>query len=393
MHHFFLFICFIFSLSISAQGILKSKSFYQDEDFISITRSIKPKSKSLANYTAYTHSQEGATCVTHALAQGMTILYCMKKRSTLKAENSMKSFSPYFVYNILNSDFNSGLYVDETLKYVEENGNPLISIVEYDRFYPFSDEIFDRLNKISINEQNRIKEEALYFKLNKWEKINSIEGVKQSIAQGFPVLYSIDYAGIGSFDNLYDCETQDCFWHPAQAEKLDVDALSGHAMLIVGYDDNKSAVQVLNSWGEGFGNEGYFWIKYKDVFTSLIDVELDSNIWDTDHEWCWLDTGSGYCFPDGDETTYFIFTEEETREWMLAYEEYFQVTLPRGKGFGSEAYSLQGLDLHPKLIFDDDDQYVPQLMRQQSKSSILFENPDFKNSKWFMEVDERFKNQ
>jgi C1A family cysteine protease len=38
--------------------------------------------------------------------------------------------------------------------------------------------------------------------------------------------------------------------------------LGGHAVLAVGYDDSKSAVLVRNSWGSGWGLNGYFWLPY-----------------------------------------------------------------------------------------------------------------------------------
>jgi hypothetical protein len=44
---------------------------------------------------------------------------------------------------------------------------------------------------------------------------------------------------------------------------------AGHAMTIIGYDDNKGpngAFQVVNSWGEVWGDNGYVWIDY-DFFT------------------------------------------------------------------------------------------------------------------------------
>lgn len=37
---------------------------------------------------------------------------------------------------------------------------------------------------------------------------------------------------------------------------------AGHAMLIVGYDDARKAFRVKNSWGRGFGDQGYAWISY-----------------------------------------------------------------------------------------------------------------------------------
>ncbi len=42
-------------------------------------------------------------------------------------------------------------------------------------------------------------------------------------------------------------------------------ALGGHAVTLVGYDDSKSAWIARNSWGEEWGDKGYFLIAYKDA--------------------------------------------------------------------------------------------------------------------------------
>jgi C1A family cysteine protease len=54
----------------------------------------------------------------------------------------------------------------------------------------------------------------------------------------------------------------------------------GHAMCIVGYDDQKGengAFKVVNSWDTDWGIAGFFWIQYKDVekFNSAIQYELN----------------------------------------------------------------------------------------------------------------------
>ena len=36
----------------------------------------------------------------------------------------------------------------------------------------------------------------------------------------------------------------------------------GHAVLIVGYDDEKDAFKIVNSWGSDWGDEGYGWVSY-----------------------------------------------------------------------------------------------------------------------------------
>ncbi|MGL1893228.1 MAG: C1 family peptidase [Spirochaetaceae bacterium] len=48
--------------------------------------------------------------------------------------------------------------------------------------------------------------------------------------------------------------------------------LGGHCITIVGYSDDKEAWLCKNSWGESWGESGYFWIKYG-------ECGVDSEMW------------------------------------------------------------------------------------------------------------------
>ena len=50
-----------------------------------------------------------------------------------------------------------------------------------------------------------------------------------------------------------------------------------HAMLVVGYNDAKTAFKVVNSWGKNWGNNGFVWIDYK-AFKEVMDTESDLKI-------------------------------------------------------------------------------------------------------------------
>lgn len=52
-------------------------------------------------------------------------------------------------------------------------------------------------------------------------------------------------------------------WLPSGNEPLN----GAHAMVIIGYDDNKNggSFEVMNSWGANFGDNGFVWIKYADA--------------------------------------------------------------------------------------------------------------------------------
>ena len=51
--------------------------------------------------------------------------------------------------------------------------------------------------------------------------------------------------------------------------------VGGHAVLAVGYDDASQAFIVRNSWGVGWGQEGYFTMPYAYLTTRA----LSSDFW------------------------------------------------------------------------------------------------------------------
>ncbi len=51
---------------------------------------------------------------------------------------------------------------------------------------------------------------------------------------------------------------------PKKKEKV----LGGHAVMAVGYDDNREAVIVRNSWGKEWGDKGYFYMPYAYITNS-----------------------------------------------------------------------------------------------------------------------------
>ena len=51
--------------------------------------------------------------------------------------------------------------------------------------------------------------------------------------------------------------------------------LGGHAVLAVGYDNEERVFIVRNSWGEGWGDAGYFYMP----FAYLLDDNLSDDLW------------------------------------------------------------------------------------------------------------------
>jgi C1A family cysteine protease len=61
----------------------------------------------------------------------------------------------------------------------------------------------------------------------------------------------------------------------AQLPQPGEQVVGGHAVLVTGYDDSQQRFLVRNSWGTGWGKDGYFTIPY----AYLTDPNLASDIW------------------------------------------------------------------------------------------------------------------
>lgn len=85
-------------------------------------------------------------------------------------------------------------------------------------------------------------------------KIAPVDKIKEAICKYGPVACSMNatplfqnFAGNGVF-----------YEQPSNYNSPS----SNHAVMIVGWDDNKGAWLMRNSWGTGWGDDGYCWIKY-----------------------------------------------------------------------------------------------------------------------------------
>lgn len=93
----------------------------------------------------------------------------------------------------------------------------------------------------------------LYRRLNNRD-INQLKGC---IAQGFPFVFG--FAVYNSFLSRQVAASGNMPMPNLAREQM----IGGHAVLGVGYDDAKQVVIVRNSWGDAWGDKGYFYMPYK----------------------------------------------------------------------------------------------------------------------------------
>jgi len=97
-------------------------------------------------------------------------------------------------------------------------------------------------------------QEALTFKASSWRRINDTSQIKAALANGRPVV-----GGIAVYEQLMQLTGADSLYNTDAGTDL-----GGHAITIVGYDDDRygGAFKVINSWGQGWGDKGFFWMPY-----------------------------------------------------------------------------------------------------------------------------------
>ena len=166
------------------------------------------------------------------------------------------AFSPSFLYNQIGFAGCEGTYTIKALEHMQNKGIIFLKDFAYDESScekkPSSEQLQTALN-YKIRGFTRISKGGDNFDLD-------LDALKQNIAQGGCIIIAMHVPN--SFSYAQGVEN----WTPESGEADDVESHGGHAMCVIGYDDNKNggSVQIMNSWGDYWGKNGIIWVKYKD---------------------------------------------------------------------------------------------------------------------------------
>jgi hypothetical protein len=210
---------------------------------------------------------------------GLTIAFAKKFGITDKYKNTALAFDPFFTYNQIKNpdDVNCerGSQIYNALANFRIHGAKRFYLPEFDCGVPVDEITLANAKEYKIKSFKRLFEFPEDMDYDNWPKslfetkIDKATNVKRALGNGYTVIVATYLTE--SFFGLYGTD----FYSPTAEERLDlVKATSdkdgnpyGHAMCIVGYDDNKygGAFEVMNSWGTEWGDQGFFWIKYEDL--------------------------------------------------------------------------------------------------------------------------------
>lgn len=169
-------------------------------------------------------------------------------------------YSPAFVFNGVkslkgSSNCNSGIDFYDGFKFIESKG------VSTWAEFPYLGGKDECSAPISQNIYNKAQGLIgyVFYRTGK-----DLETLKFYIGSFNPVII-----GIYTSENMFSegsnhalaTSKKEYIWNPVKG-----DFYRYHAMLCVGYDDVKKRFLLLNSWGAGWGNEGYCYISYEKFF-------------------------------------------------------------------------------------------------------------------------------
>lgn len=166
------------------------------------------------------------------------------------------AFSPSFLYNQVALPGCQGAYMHEAVAVLRDIGSLPF------KDFGYTDESC-RLQPEPYDQQN-----AARYRIKGYDRLTldaddytpDVQAIKQYLSQGGPVVIGM-MVGQTFQRNMIGKK----IWNPTRQEYAG-QGLGGHAMCVVGYDDqlDGGAFRIMNSWGEQWGERGFTWVRYTD---------------------------------------------------------------------------------------------------------------------------------
>lgn len=214
---------------------------------------VLPASWSLKRYCPIPNDQgQFGTCTSWSTAYAArTIAEAVKNGWVDRNRITSEAFSPIFVYKQIEftktPNCEEGTCIDDALDLLMDKGVPKFRDFNVKCADYIPADLFPKALSYTIEDYC-----TLFGSFDGYSK--KILSVKKSLTQNCPVLIGMKVPD--SFDYAKDV------W----VKKENDNDGGGHAMCVVGYDDNKygGAMLIMNSWGTSWGNGGFTWVKYRD---------------------------------------------------------------------------------------------------------------------------------
>lgn len=254
-----LFLSFLLVANITfAQGNRATGLLFNDNSY-KTTRSLSPAMKfsgeelpfySLKKYCP-TPGNQGSigSCVGWATGYGaLTIADAINSNTTNTALINDRVRSAMYLYLQIVESCPQGSFIHDALDLAKNEGN----VMQKDfGAVPCGTNVPEALKNLAKN--FKIKDYYTLFSIDASAQ-QKIIATRNSISSNKPVIIGMNITS--SFQTV----GSNGLYNPSQGEYT----LGGHAMTVIGYDDQAKRFEIINSWGTEWGNKGFFTISYDD---------------------------------------------------------------------------------------------------------------------------------
>lgn len=165
-------------------------------------------------------------------------------------------YSPAFLYNQIGLDDCQGSYIGRAMEYMTRQG----SVPMED--FPYDENDCTRQPDGSLIREAASRRMRGFTRLTPGDRNDEVDlrAIREHLSQGSPVVIGM-MVGRSFMQDMVGKE----LWTPDLDDRGFM-GMGGHAMCVVGYDDNRhgGAFQLMNSWGTEWGVNGFAWVRYGD---------------------------------------------------------------------------------------------------------------------------------
>lgn len=215
-----------------------------------------PEVVNLSNDCAEVYNQADlGSCTANAIAGAYEFCLIKQKKPVFTPSRLFIYYNERWIENTVDQD--SGAYLRDGLKSLNKQG------VCDEEIWPY------KVNKFKDRPADNCYSEGLKNIISDYERIDnsSLFLLKQCLAKGVPFVF-----GFSVFESF---ESEEVARTGIVELPTSESMVGGHAVCAVGYDDRTSRFLVRNSWGEGWGQKGYFTMPYE----YLTNPSLSDDFW------------------------------------------------------------------------------------------------------------------
>jgi C1A family cysteine protease len=194
---------------------------------------------------------------------GVGLVEYFEKRAFQKHIDASRLFLYKATRNLMHETGDNGAFLRSTM------GALVLFGVPPEEYWPYNPDDFEKEPTAFCYAFAQNYQSITYYRLDPpgITKIDLLNQIKTNLAGGLPSMF-----GFTVYSSIDQSAETGKIPYPAKGDKI----VGGHAIVAAGYDDkmviqnaDPGALLIRNSWGTGWGDNGYGWLPYDYVLNGL----------------------------------------------------------------------------------------------------------------------------